>query len=386
MLLKRYMNHLACKFVPNTGNIVHVVDPYLNLNKRFEDKDQLKRNLISRGIKNIDVDKLEKDYKSWWDCFMKKNKTQEQEKIQEINTELKSKASGLLGALSLPNDIEKFDNLEGTKISSNEPPTILSHIPKLKMMGLCRSDSKHGYLHLLGYPVRLQDEIKEKIGSILYNYQPVSPPFMIRQAIIEGCNIDMEELLPFTEKGDDIGMYLMGVSLPTMLSKFVKSRFISNKNEWPIIIRSEGVSYKKPKMIKYLNLFNSCQKEVIGIVVFGRDSEECKKSSEEIVDLVTKEISNNMKLSIERNTVSNNMLKMYEKAAVQFLNSQLSPSPELIRISEIGSYISERLNIVYGDEQPKFVHLNYINIDISSILGSILENSFNVNENESLDN
>ncbi|CEF69282.1 Hypothetical protein SRAE_2000393200 [Strongyloides ratti] len=372
MLGRRYMNHLACKFVKSPVVLVHVVDPYLNLNKR--------------GIKNIDVDKIEKEYKLWWDFFLKMKNIEEKDEVKKFNIELKSLSSGLVGALSLPNDIEKFDDLDSVKIPSNEPSSILSHIPKLKMMGMCRSDSKHGYLHILGYPVRLQDEIKEKLSNILHTYHPVSPPYMIRQAVIEGCNMDVEELLSFTETGNDMGMYLMGVSLPTILSKYIKTKFLSEKNKWPIIIRSEGVSYKKPKMTKYLNLFNSCQKEVIGIVVFGRDSEECEKGSEEVVDLVIKEINDNMGLSVEKNTVSNNMLKMYEQAAVQYLNSQLSPKPELIRVSKIGSYISERLNIVYEDAELSFVHMNYINIDISSILGSILEKNFDVNENESLDN
>uniref|UniRef100_A0A0N5BD60 ApbA_C domain-containing protein n=1 Tax=Strongyloides papillosus TaxID=174720 RepID=A0A0N5BD60_STREA len=385
MLVKRYMTHLACKFVPNLGNVVHVVDPYLDLNKRFEDKDRLKRNLLSRGIKNVDVDKVEEEYKSWWKCFIKKNEIKEKDKLSEVKKELKSKSFGLLGALSLPNDVVDFNDDGADKRQSNEPPSLLSHVPALKMMGLCRSDSKHGYLHLLGYPVRLQDDIKEKLSNVLLAYQPVSPPFMIRQAVIEGCNMNIEELLPFTENGDDINMYLLGVTLPTMLSKFVKSRFISNTNEWPIIIRGEGISYTKPKTIKYLNLFNSCQKEVIGMVVFGRNSEECKKGSEEIVDLVMKEINDNMGLSIEKSTVSNSMLKMYEKSAVQVLNSQLSPKPELVRVSEIGSYISERLNIVYGEGEPQFVHLNYINIDISNILGSMLEKSLDIDNKESID-
>lgn len=79
MLGRRYMNHLACKFVKSPVVLVHVVDPYLNLNKRFEDKDRLKKNLISRGIKNIDVDKIEKEYKLWWDFFLK------MKNIEEVN-------------------------------------------------------------------------------------------------------------------------------------------------------------------------------------------------------------------------------------------------------------------------------------------------------------
>uniref|UniRef100_A0A0N5A670 DUF512 domain-containing protein n=1 Tax=Parastrongyloides trichosuri TaxID=131310 RepID=A0A0N5A670_PARTI len=389
MIMRRYMNHLACKYIPNAGNIVHVVDPYLNLNKRFDDKDQLKKNLKSRGIENINIDKIEEEYKSWWKCFIKMKNLTEENEIKKINKELKSKSNGLLNALSLPNDVSDLDN--NKKIiekSTYEAETVLSHIPILKMMGLCRSDSKNGYLHLLGYPVNLKDEIKERLLKKIHYLQPVSPPYMIREAILEGCNVNKNNLLPITEDGKDNGIYLLGVSLPTMLSKFVKTRFISNKNEWPIIIRGEGNSYKKPRMIKYLNLFNSCQKEIIGIVIFGRNDEECKKGSEEIVDLVRKEINDNMKLPIERSIVSNDKLKNYEKNSVVYLNSSIVPNPEIIRISSIGTYISERLNIVYGEDKVDFVCMNYIEIDISNIVGSILEvesknNNMKINERNS---
>lgn len=62
------MRHLAARFVKTAGQVVHVVDPYLDLRIIFRDAERLNRNIASRGL-NIDLQKTAEEYSNWWNAF-----------------------------------------------------------------------------------------------------------------------------------------------------------------------------------------------------------------------------------------------------------------------------------------------------------------------------
>uniref|UniRef100_A0AC35TGC3 Separase n=1 Tax=Rhabditophanes sp. KR3021 TaxID=114890 RepID=A0AC35TGC3_9BILA len=371
------------------GTTTHVVDPHLDLRDRLQDKESLRQNLLSRGMENVDIDIVEKDYMEWWNAFRRFEKADEKDAAR-LKRELKEKCCGLLNALELPNVVGKETTSElefagmknKTKTTAElEFPTFLTHISTLKMMGLCRTDSKHGLIHLVGYPATLLKAIQERITNKLTMTRPVSPPYMVRQAILEACNMNLHSFCSFTEGKEESKMYLPGVSLPTILANFVKTNFSENTNEWPICFMAQGTSYRQPIAMKGLNLFNSVQKEKIGIVVMGRSQEECDKEVKKIADVVLNELESYMGLELQKETVCVQRLEKFESQAVQYMNKELIPRNQIIRESKIGSYISKRLNMTYGDGN-EFASHSYLEIDISSILGSILEKSYHLSQKQ----
>ncbi|RCN28590.1 hypothetical protein ANCCAN_25665 [Ancylostoma caninum] len=75
----------------------------------------------------------------------------------------------------------------------------------------------------------------------------VSPSCFTRAAILEGVNVSVKDFVRFTGSDTFPTTYLVGHSLHSLVSLFIRAQFLEQKNKWPITVQSSGVSYHAEK-------------------------------------------------------------------------------------------------------------------------------------------
>uniref|UniRef100_A0A915C9A1 Uncharacterized protein n=1 Tax=Parascaris univalens TaxID=6257 RepID=A0A915C9A1_PARUN len=233
----RTMSQLACRFCAGV-DFIHIVDPLLDLRYRFDNKQRLSHMLKARKIE-LDVDNLELKYKRWWKAYEEICADLKKEKRDpSLKRQLLEESEGLLGALRLPNDLTVETPTQpsirslNSRSSSNSP----KHMTFLRKAGMVKIDEQTSSLHIVGLPTSLQNAIEK---TILQYFAPstilVSPPHIVRGAIIEAVNMPLEVFASFSDSVEGSSTnYLTGHGLISLLSIFTKTRFTRSSNKWPV--------------------------------------------------------------------------------------------------------------------------------------------------------
>ncbi|VDD89567.1 unnamed protein product [Enterobius vermicularis] len=285
------MRQLACRFCKNTRHIF-VVDPQLDLRYRFENRLEMSKMLKARTLM-VDLKSVEASYMKWWEAYenlCELSKT-ESDKFSVQKKFLLSLEDGLLDALRLPNDVESFSYTAPNLKLKKRKPTFLSYLEESGML-------------------------------------KVSPPNIVRGAVIEGVNIPLDNYLAFTDGSiSAVPQYLTGgccskVELSTnpQRTKIVALSFCTSKND---------------------ALEEYC---------FWKSS-------------IGNLISSKLAFDFEFVTLPVRNLFNFESGASIAVYDDL----EVARIAFCGDYISRRLNITVDTESEllKFLHLVYTEIDVT---------------------
>uniref|UniRef100_A0A915NZA7 B box-type domain-containing protein n=1 Tax=Meloidogyne floridensis TaxID=298350 RepID=A0A915NZA7_9BILA len=237
------MRHLAARFVPKIAeNIIslsnqcqfnitplHVVDPNLDFREEFAN-----------------------------------------DKYIEVRSELLKHSEGLLGALALPNYLDVEPEINEIFVLNNNFGKDLDEIVENVR---CHQTSNNSTIQLNKLRSSLLNFLIKKLKPAPIHF---SGPFLVRPALVECCNICLNEV-PLITDCVDPPLCLVGTNIPSFLSILVNG-CLTPSNNWPLSLIAAGpVYYKTTK-----NLAKFCQTEQISILTIGRDKEECVLRQAEI--------------------------------------------------------------------------------------------------------
>uniref|UniRef100_A0A1I7WQB8 Uncharacterized protein n=1 Tax=Heterorhabditis bacteriophora TaxID=37862 RepID=A0A1I7WQB8_HETBA len=360
----RHMSHLAAKFTGSSK--VHVVDPLVDLRFIFEETNVLRRSLEERQLK-IDVNEVKEKYSKW---FM------------------------------------KYKAWTGAVESREVFP---EHPEYLVQQGLMRIDKQREVVHLVGYPVLIQNSLKKdmvNIKCVLLYYNAlhesrsqllemfceatlVSPSCFIRAAILEGVNVPLEEYISFTDGSPSFPLtFIVGHSLPSLCSLFIRAQFSDKNNQWPITVHSAGMAYHKKR--NTVDLAYSRQRLKHCVLSMAQNNQQM---DEFIIDATSKIgaiLDEGLLLDVEARVVKGKELKNFESQAIVFEDKGLELARVIgiifhslvlhidlllfllfFQISRIGTYIPWRLNTTF--ESGSFVNMTYVETDIDRILARLVD-------------
>ncbi|CAI5452596.1 unnamed protein product [Caenorhabditis angaria] len=352
------MSHLAARFVG--GSDVHVVDPNVDLRFVFEQQEQLQTSVESRNLK-IDLPTVKSEYEQWFEVYEQWKNAGDKETQTQLKKELRAKKDGLLNALSLPNMIHHAGH--------KQPPILKpsNHAQYLAQQGLMRIDKQNHVIHLVGFPVVVQKMIKDQLTELFAESQLISGSFFARAAVVEALNLDKELLTEFTDGSNHFPVtYLVGTSLASLISPFIKSSFSEKNNTWPISVQSSGSAYFPVK--NEVDLINSRQRLRHSALTMTKTAEELDVLINETNVRIGAYLDEGLNLEVKVREVRGNELRNYESQAFVVENRGLI----LSRISRCDDYISKRLNIVQG-ENNEFVQMIYVETDIDRIIARLVD-------------
>ncbi|CAD6189541.1 unnamed protein product [Caenorhabditis auriculariae] len=357
------LSHLAAKFVG--GADVHVVDPLVDLRSIFEKKEDLSRSVEERRLK-IELPNVEAEYNEWYKAYEAwKSVDPKSDQISELKKEMRSKKSGLIGALSLPNFVHNVGKEERKMLK----PT--KHAQYLAQQGLLRIDKNNHVVHLAGFPAVVQKMLKNQILELFPQATLMSPSHFVRAAILEALNVDANNFIPFTDGSSSFPLtYLVGNSLASLCSPFLKSSF-TDKNEWPIRVQSIGAAYHEKK--NSVDLVYGRQRLKHCALLMSKTEPELDEFISSSVTSVASLLLEGLHLEVHARVVKGKELRNYESQAVVVECNGL----ELVRASRIGDYISRRLNICHAGATPEesgFVHMAYVETDIDRVIARLVDN------------
>ncbi|KAK6045816.1 hypothetical protein COOONC_16679 [Cooperia oncophora] len=157
---------------------------------------------------------------------------------------MRDEQAGLLAALALPNFVHEVGKTEKQMLKKS------NHQQYLTQKGHMRVDNEVGVVHLEGYPVLLQNNLKTQFLDMFSHAILVSPSCFARAAILEGVNVPLQDFLSFTDGSENFPpTYLVGHSLFSLVSLFLRAQFLEAKNEWPVTIQSAGASYHAKRKV-----------------------------------------------------------------------------------------------------------------------------------------
>ncbi|KAJ1369064.1 hypothetical protein KIN20_030446 [Parelaphostrongylus tenuis] len=186
----RQMSYLASRFT-GRGD-VHVVDPLVDLRYLFEDMEKLRRSLEERRS-NIDITQVKEKYDVWWDKYQSWKESADQEKkvVSSMRKAMIEEQAGLLSALALPNFVHEVGNTEKPMLKNSH------HQQYLSQKGRLHVDEKTGVVHLVGYPVLMENHVKSQLLDMFSYAILVSPSCFVRAAILEGVNVPLDPTYTF---------------------------------------------------------------------------------------------------------------------------------------------------------------------------------------------
>uniref|UniRef100_A0A0M3J7V5 Bromodomain adjacent to zinc finger domain protein 2B n=1 Tax=Anisakis simplex TaxID=6269 RepID=A0A0M3J7V5_ANISI len=190
-----------------------------------------------------------------------------------LKGQLLSESEGLLSALRLPNDLAPATPTVDSASEKSDRCVEKSpkHMEFLRKAGMIKLNESASTLHTVGLPSSLQNSIEK---AILQNFMAssimVSPPHMVRGAIIEAANLPKEMFPAFSDSTTQnaSSTYLTGHGLLAFLAIFTKCHFKKSSNEWPIRVLSSGASYRNRTTTtttsdKSLSLFTAGQRKKV---------------------------------------------------------------------------------------------------------------------------
>lgn len=291
---------------------------------------------------------------------------------------LLSEADGLLEVLRLPNNIADLSAPSSSAHASTKEPKHMAFLSKSGML------KRRGYppsLDMVGLPTTVTFSLQQKLINLLSEVAIfISPPHMVRGAIVEGVNLPLENFLAFTD-GSVVGfpVYLTGHSLPSLISLFVKKLIPFRSTTWPLRVFSSGTAYQNfllnPRREEgcafKLNLGNVAQRTKVAMLSFCRSRVEELAEFSLLKTLILELCNKSLSYEFSFVELHPNALHSYESAAVVLLYG----TDVIARIGCSGEYISQRLNIACGEDRvsSKFAWLIYTEIDVTSAIGMIVE-------------
>ncbi|KAK6755492.1 hypothetical protein RB195_014080 [Necator americanus] len=357
----RQMSHLAARYT-GRGD-VHVVDPSVDLRYIFENAGRLRRSIEERRS-DVNIPELKEKYEAWWakyEAWTAATATnQPKETLAAAKKAMRDQQGGLLGALALPNFVHEV----GTKEKAMLKPS--KHREYLTQKGHIRVDKKIGVVHLVGYPVLLRNNLKDQLLEMFEDAVLVSPSCFARAAILEGVNVPMKDFVRFTDGSDNFPTtYLVGHSLHSLVSLFVRSQFLEQKNKWPITVQSAGASYYAKKGV--VDLAYSRQRLKHCVVSMSVNDEQMDTFANDSMNKIGALLDEGLMLDVKARKVMGKELRNYETQAIVFEDKGL----EVARISRIGDYISRRLNITV--DSGNFVRMTYVETDVDRVLARLID-------------
>ncbi|KAI1727364.1 hypothetical protein Ddc_04666 [Ditylenchus destructor] len=355
------MRHLAARFIKTAGKVVHVVDPYLDLRTIFRDTERLSRNIASRGL-NIDLQKTAEEYSNWWNAFKTLSLNENTDVRRDLRDKVLTRENGLLDALRLPNfllpdfpfDSDLFAN------SSKASQKNFNHEFDCSTLGLSLTN-------------RLNDFA---LSSLDPPALPLAPPYMVRPAVVEACNMDCEDFPIVNDGPNNPRLILTGISLPSTVACFLSHCLTDSKDRrLPLCFSSFGTSYFKNKGAGIADNANPfMQRHVYSIVcVTPIDEQNCVKGWASQVQAFLAEFFKSIGASVECSQVTAPNLLLCEGSAISF--NALKPDGdcqtmlEVARISNLGDYVSRRANIkIENKSNADFAQMFYLQVDISNIV------------------
>ncbi|KIH61218.1 hypothetical protein ANCDUO_08516 [Ancylostoma duodenale] len=416
----RRMSHLAARYT-GRGD-VHVVDPSVDLRYIFENAGRLRRSLEERRS-DVNIAELKEKYEAWWTKYQAYTTAttsgQPKEALAAAKKAMRDEQTGLLAALALPNFVHEVGNQEKPMLKPSK------HRDYLTQKGHMRVDKNIGVVHLVGYPVLLQNHLKVQLLEMFQDAILVSPSCFARAAILEGVNVPVKDFVRFTDGSD---------TFPTTYL----AQFLEQKNKWPITVQSAGVSYHAKKDMvdlayarqrlkhcvlsiamndEQMDAFaNDCMTKLGALLdeglmldvkarkVMGKELRnyetqaivfEDKGLEKDMVDLayarqrlkhcvlsiaindeqmdafandcMTKLgalLDEGLMLDVKARKVMGKELRNYETQAIVFEDKGLE-------ISRIGDYISRRLNIVI--DNGEFARMTYVETDVDRVLARLID-------------
>ncbi|CAD5206544.1 unnamed protein product [Bursaphelenchus okinawaensis] len=281
-----------------------IVDPYVDFRSLFRDKS-LKESLLKRG-KQVGLDLVEKNYASWWSCYQ----TYLNDSSPTNKQVLKSSWPSLQAVLKLPPVIQEC------------------HIGEIKQCDVANK-------HQVSAEFVLDDVALECMNNIK-NAIRVSTPSIVRSAVLEGCNVEVDRHLGIADS--DPQNYVVGTSLPSTLSLLVRKE-LTNSKVFPCTLISAGKGYSanngqilEQKLVSLLRLSSSN-----GFTELLND----------VVSIIAR-INPNVTIT----PVQPNDLTNYEAAACTIAIDRV----DVAKVSSVGDYISRRLHVV---KSGRFVNMTH---------------------------
>jgi hypothetical protein len=272
----------------------------------------------------------------------------------------------LLACLRLPNDLDE-EVLPGREQGGSAIHA--QHMKILRALGMTRGEGSPVFL--VGKPVLLQRRLRESIATAwkCTGSFAVSPACMVRPAIVEATGLHASHGLEFYDSPEMPTMLLVGHGLHALLALFVRSMFVRSSNQWPIRLHSVGVSYRRSASNK--TLFDAEQFMRLAAVDFCMDDASSRREMEARAGTMNSVLEQyGLDLVVDRQRAGD--LLPFERSAICW---RFANAVTIARMSRVGTYVSRRLNIRVGDTavNTNYVHLNYYSVDLSALLGAIVE-------------
>ncbi|VDP23573.1 unnamed protein product [Heligmosomoides polygyrus] len=370
----RRMSHLASRFV-GRGD-VHVVDPAVDLRYVFEDTERLRRTLEERR-NSASITELKEKYFAWWEKYQvwKGASGLPKEALSAAKRAMREEQDGLLGALALPNFVHEVGKTERQMLKKSRRSVriqtmSLEHQQYLVQKGHMRFDNGTGVVFLQGYPVLLQNSLKVQLLEMFSGAVLVSPSCFARAAVLEAVNVPLEGFLRFTDGSDSFpATFLVGHSIFSHVSLFIRSQFSEGKNQWPITIQSTGVAYhaKFAMQRRAADLAYARQRTKHCVLSLALDDEQMDGFATESVAKIGALLDEGLLLDLKIRRVLGKELRNYESQAVVIEDNGM----QLARISRISDYISRRLNVV--TDSGAFLRMVYVETDVDRVLGRLVD-------------
>nr|CAD2158369.1 unnamed protein product [Meloidogyne enterolobii] len=388
------MRHLAARFVPKIAeNIIslsnqcqfnitplHVVDPNLDFREEFANVEKLKENLEKRqmfdSISNLP--KIRDDYFRWWktysnlvNCGVDKKDPNQRDKYIEVRSELLKHSEGLLGALALPNYLDVEPEINDRYVLNNY---IAKDLDEIVESVRCQQTPNNSTIQLNKLRSSLLNFLIKKLKPAPIHF---SGPYLVRPALVECCNICLNEV-PLITDCVDPPLCLVGTNIPSFLSILVNG-CLTSSNNWPLSLIAAGpVYYKTTK-----NLAKFFQTEQISILTIGRDKEECVSRQAEIFTILKnflKKILEEEELEVSVKQPEN--LQLWERSSLSidrgFDESGDDKISQIASFSNIGDYISRRAHVVFDtgnknknleiDKNPNYAQMAFTTINLDNLI------------------
>uniref|UniRef100_A0A1I8BS17 Uncharacterized protein n=1 Tax=Meloidogyne hapla TaxID=6305 RepID=A0A1I8BS17_MELHA len=228
------MRHLAARFIPKVAenlisishqsnhfkfNIspVHVVDPNLDFREQFKNVEKLKENLEKRKMFDLilNLPKIQNDYFLWWKAYsnfansgLDRNDPNQREAYFKFRNELLKNSEGLLAALSLPNnlDFKQVHQQIDQKLNLNN---FEKDFTEIWQNVRCNENTNKSSILLRDLRSSLLNFFKKVLKPAPVHF---SGPFLVRPALVECCNISLNEVPLITD----------GIDSPFCLVEFEK--------------------------------------------------------------------------------------------------------------------------------------------------------------------
>ncbi|VDN53656.1 unnamed protein product [Dracunculus medinensis] len=206
--------------------------------------------------------------------------------------------------------------------------------------------------------------------------ETVATPYMVRGAIIEALNLPKEQF-PYFNTGEDFinSFYLVGQCLPSLLSILIKTCLSDKINEWPIRLITSGASYRTFSSHRAtdenINLYNAPQQMLVTLLIICNSAIEESLEYDNIINRLQKLFLIKLPLNCHIDNIPPDQLFNFESAASSL---RTESNIEVARISRSGTYISNRLNVVYGSNiKTQFVFLVNAEINLTRVVATVFE-------------